>query len=248
MDLQAYYRQKRRAVFLKRSIASAFILAIFLLAFLGILWAPFFRIKNIDIKNYSDTAALRSKLQPHLGNFFLVSTAKIADLLKAEGFGLANVEKKFPKTLIVSFPETKPWLIWCPEENCFYVSESGIVADIAPKFSKNPLPEIILKANSERQNYLGENILSESQTRFLHVALDYLKSVGAQADKIEFQSGEEAKIFLKEGWFIYVSLGFDSQRIFTDFKLLLDEKIKDGRNRLEYVDLRFPNKAFYKFR
>jgi len=260
MDLKAYYRQKRRAVFLKRLIIGAFIFAVFLLAVWGLFWAPFLRIKNIDIKNYSDEAAIKDDISRRFGsknmfflpanNFFLVSTAKIVDLLRTDGFGLVLVEKKFPKTLIISFPETKPWLIFCPKENCFYVNESGILADIAPKFSENPLPEIVIASASAAPRRLGENVLDESKARFLHIAFDYLKNIEAEANKIEFQepNAADAKIFLKEGWFIYISLNSDPQKIFSDFKLLLDEKIKDGRDRLEYVDFRFGNKAFYKLK
>lgn len=258
MDLKAYYRQKRRAVFLRRIIISVFISAVFLLAVWGLFWAPFLRIKNIDIKNYFDEAAIKDDISRRLdsknmfflpaGNFFLVSTAKIANFLITDGFGLAEVEKKFPKTLIISFPETKPWLIWCREESCFYVNESGAIADIAPKFSENPLPEIAIAGAPAAPMRLGENILNKSQTRFLHTAFDYLKNTEAEANKIEFQNSGEAKIFLKEGWFIYVLLSSDPQKIFSDFKLLLDEKIKDGRNKLEYIDLRFENKAFYKLK
>ncbi len=235
-------------------------MAVFLLAAWGLFWAPFLRIKNIDIKNYSNELILKNKISRRLGeknmfflpagNFFLVSTAKIVDLLRTDGFGLAIVEKKFPKTLIISFPKTKPWLIFCSKEDCFYVNEFGILADIAPKFSENPLPEIVIVGASAATRRLGENVLDESQARFLRVAFDYLKNIEAEANKIEFQESNaaDAKIFLKEGWFIYVSLSSDPQKIFSDFKLLLEEKIKDGRNRLEYVDFRFGNKAFYKLK
>ena len=258
MDLKAYYRQKRRVIFLRKLIIGAFILTVFLVAAWGIFWAPFLRIQNIEIKNYPNEAAVKDNISRRLesknmlflpsSNFFLVSSVKIADSLKTGGFGLAEVKKEFPKTLVVNFSESKPWLIFCGKEECFYVNESGVLEDIAPKFSKNPLPEIIINNDLKSSKYLGENVLDESQARFLRVAFDYLKSAGAEADKIEFQESGNTKIFLKEGWFIYFSLGADPLKTFSDFVLLLNEKIKDNRETLEYIDLRFENKAFYKLK
>ena len=258
MDLKAYYRQKRRVIFLRKLIIGAFILTAFLFAAWGIFWAPFLRIQNIEIKNYPNEATVKDNISRRLesknilflpsSNFFLVSSVKIADSLKTGGFGLAEVKKEFPKTLIVNFSESKPWLIFCGKEECFYVNESGVLEDIAPKFSTNPLPEIIINNDLEGSKYLGENVLDESQARFLRVAFDYLKSAGAEVDKIEFQESGNTKIFLKEGWFIYFSLSMDPLKTFSDFILLLSEKIKDNRETLEYIDLRFENKAFYKLK
>ncbi len=258
MDLKAYYRQKRRTEFLRRIIVGSFILIAFLTAAWGVFWAPFLRVKNIEVENYPDETAIKENILRRLNSknmfylpvssFFLVSAFEIADSLKAGGFGLAEIEKKFPKTLVVSFPETKPWLIFCLPDSCFYVNESGVLEDVTPKFSKSPLPEIIINSYLENSKHSGESVLDESRARFLRVAFDYLKSAGAEADKIEFQENGDAKIFLKEGWFVYFSLGADPIKTFSDLVLLLNEKIKDGRGKLEYIDLRFENKAFYKLK
>jgi len=47
---------------------------------------------------------------------------------------------------------------------------------------------------------------------------------------------------------LLASFELPAEQIAQDLKLLLDQKIGQDRPRLEYVDLRFPDKAFYKLR
>ena len=257
MEIKEYYRQKRRsAVFYKIGIYfSGSLMAIVVLW--AFFWVPYFRVKNILIENYTDNNDIKSALEPHFAslnkfflpqnNFFLLNKAWVGRILKDSGFGAPEISKKFPRTLIVSFVQEKPWLIFCHADNsCFYVGKKGVLGERAPRFSDNPLPELTVIAPENLK--IGDFIISESQADYINTLFNAFLGVNAVPVKVEVLNTAEAKIFVAEGWFILTSFGLDPAKISQDLKLLLDQKIGDKRHLLEYIDMRFLNKAFYKLK
>lgn len=256
MELNNYYRVKRRRNLARRFLGLFSVGAIFLLAVWGFFWIPYFRISKIEaevgdydkvgltIKNY--LSSLNAAFLPR-NNFFLFSSAEIERLIKDRGFGLADVSKNFPKTLVVKFEKSRPWLIFCSsEKNCYYLDERGILSEASPQFSENPIPQI--EGVDAPNAKLGDRILSYEDAIFVRAWFQNLKKLEAEPANILLEKGNNLKIFLKEGWFIYVSKKLSTEKNFYDLKLLFDKKIKDRRPELEYIDLRFENKAFYKLR
>ena len=256
MDINSYYRKKRQKAFMDKFLRwlAATFLAITL--FVGFLWMPFVRISKYNIENFDDISSIEETVTSSLktynkffipnNNFFLVSASRISNTLTDSGLGLAVVEKKFPKTLEIKFLKIDPWLIFCGTLNCFYVSREGIVSERAPKFSESPLPEITFAQPPTPK--LGKAIISNNQSQALAKAFSSIASLGTSATRVEFEDADFFKIFLKEDWYIHLSLDSDMDKTFYDLKLLLEQKIKDKRANLEYIDMRFENKAFYKLR
>lgn len=257
MELAEYYKRKKRAS-LSRKIAFYF-LSLFLstLAIWGFLWIPYFRISHISTIGADNELDVKKSILSYLvsmNKFFLpnnhfafLSTKQIEAVLKETGFGLASAEKVFPNSLIIKFEKAEPWLMACKtQEECYYVDEKGAISARAPIFSELPLPQIRFKNTADIK--LGDSAVSAENIAFLKIWFENLKTIDARPLAIEYLKEEEIKISLKEGWFIHLTKNSDPQKLFTDLKLLLDQKIKDSRSKLEYIDLRFENKAFYKLR
>ena len=60
--------------------------------------------------------------------------------------------------------------------------------------------------------------------------------------------GHKYKKTGKEGWSVIVTRAKEPELWLPVLRTLLTEEIKGRRNQLEYLDLRFGNKVFYKFR
>lgn len=204
MNLQTYYKRKRRNVAL-RKLAGVFLMLFFAIAIM-------------------------------LGLGFVFGTSTFRHILQTYGPASLEVEPKQPKAA--------PWLIFC-SDTCFYVDGKGILSESAPRFSENPLPEIVIDGVSNIK--LGARIMEEAAVKFISVFFSNIKSADAEPARIE-ATGNGAKIILKEGWHVLVYFDTSPEEIADNLKLLLDQKIKEKRRELEYIDMRFPNKAFYKFR
>lgn len=155
-------------------------------------------------------------------------------------YGLASSESQNEEQI-----KAPPWLIFCLADNCFYVDKSGVLSESAPRFSENPLPELAI--GGEPDIKIGERAMKEAAVKFLNVFFSAIKSIGAEPSRVEILSNE-LKIVLKEDWYIFTSFDAPPEKTVANLKLLLDQKIKEKRADLEYVDMRFPNKAFYKLR
>ena len=57
---------------------------------------------------------------------------------------------------------------------------------------------------------------------------------------------KEIRVVGPEGYRVYFDRESDLQNAFRVLKTVLAEEIKDRRARLDYIDLRFGNKVFYK--
>ena len=262
MDINRHYRKRKRAVFLKKLGLSAGIFFALALMLWGFFWMPYFRITNIVADDYVVGSELEQTISPYMvsvnkfwlpqNNYFLFDPEKVVSLIKDKEIGIAIAEKKFPKTLEVRFPEAEPWLIYCLHESaaeaghadkCYYVSALGILIDSAPRFSENPLPRIITESGDKK---IGDSVLSDDEILFLKTAISEFKRIGITIKEIVI--AKDIRFSTKENWYLLIDKDADVKKTFADFKLLLEQKRKDDRTDLIYIDMRFPDKAFYKLR
>jgi len=255
MQINEYYRQKRRAAVLRKSALTLCVSVLCVFTAWGFFWVPYFRISEIEISNGAEESAggvldeyLAKKTSLFLpkNNFFLASAEEIRNVIKNKGFGIAQVEKKFPKTISVKFEKSEPWLIYCkaPEE-CYYVDALGALSERAPRFSRNPLTEITGKVSA---SILGDKLIPAKILVVIKFWFDSIGFLDIQTAKFDILENGDFKIFIEGGWFLYLNINLDHKKAFGDLKLLLDQKIKEDRARLEYIDMRFDNKAFYKLK
>ncbi|KKT28001.1 MAG: hypothetical protein UW15_C0039G0006 [Parcubacteria group bacterium GW2011_GWC1_44_10] len=90
-------------------------------------------------------------------------------------------------------------------------------------------------------------MVENGMIQFLNIFFGALKSIEAAPWRVAI-ANKDIKITLKEGWHILLSLNVPAEESAANLKLLLDKKIGKQRSKLEYIDLRFLDKAFYKLR
>src|SRR3989338_2132250 len=262
MDLRTYQRQKSKDA-LKRKAIIAFSVVFFLwLMIWGSFWLPWLRISQISSDDFVSKGEIESAVSPYMAslnsfflpnnNFFLLRTSELENILKEKGAGIAEVKKLFPQTLDIKFPQTEPWLIFCLSSEalakdsgqCFYVSKSGVLEDYAPQFSEKPLPEIMAGGQNGK---LGDGVISAEEAAFLRVVFKNLKILDIYPSEVSFKK-DEVKVLMKEDWYLLIPKNMFADKIFADLKLLMEQKIKEDRAKLEYIDMRYENKAFYKLK
>lgn len=164
-----------------------------------------------------------------------------------------DVSKKFPDTLEISVTERKLWGILCNDllggENaasCVYVDRDGFAYENAPESSGSLISK--LHVDFPKLN-TGERTLPE---KVLNIALfldgelpklDVGRIVGYEySSKVP----REIRAVSSEGFKMYFNVEDDFQNVFRVLKTVLEEEIKDKKLELEYIDLRFGNKVFYR--
>jgi len=174
-------------------------------------------------------------------NIFIFPKEKISNNLSNTFPRVKSVILKsdFPNSLLVEIDEKKPSAIFCEGEFCGFIDEDGAIFETAAFFSDN----VYVKFYSE----IGR---MENLNNFKRM-MDFIALLSKE--NIEITSvilGEEGllKFFTSERWSILLNDNDNFQIALENLKLALGEQIKEKRQALEYIDLRFGNKIYYKFK
>ncbi len=207
-------------------------------------------------------------------NIFLLPKEKIITSL-LENFPILkklDIERNFPQKIYVLIEERKPAAILCTGstatstdsggpastsaslggESCVFMDENGFIFQPAPSFSGG----IFVKFIDERQassspsgnTAIGKETITESELQKLLSFEKLLAGKSIGVSKIILKDGKEYEVYLKEGWHILLNSKNEPNSSFNNLLLILDSNVKEKRPKIEYVDLRFGNKVFYKFK
>lgn len=253
------HRKKKRL----KIILSLFACAAFLAGVFFFFHASFFKIKEIAIKGNDSISVevLRDKVAERLNgsyygifprdNIFFIPKEEIKkDILS----GIPRVKnirldrKIFFRNLAVEITERQNGGILCRREVCSFVDEDGFVFEKAPYFSGGVylrfFDERVASSSSIAK---GENILPSGEFKKLIDFDEIISKVGMDISKIILKKEEIYELYTAEGWRVLADSQNTQNDLFRNLTVALDE-IKDERLKLDYIDLRFGNRVFYKFK
>ena len=184
--------------------------------------------------------------------FFLTSdlleSAVLAELPQVR---TVHIVRKLPGTVKAIVQEKEPALLLLSDGQYYFVDDSGVPYE---KARLDTLPGVVLPTvkndNRETRVVLGVAAVEPSFVAFMRSVQDRLPdSVGAQVAEIHIPSlaAREVHYYLNNNWRIL----FDATRPFEQqlktLEQLLRETIsEEDQPRLEYIDLRIPQRAYYR--
>ncbi|KKR88881.1 MAG: hypothetical protein UU85_C0001G0067 [Candidatus Wolfebacteria bacterium GW2011_GWA2_42_10] len=254
-------RQRKRR-FLKLKIYLVFSVFLFLAGGIGylVVYSSAFRIKNINIT--PSESEISGKLIEDIKIFFY-EQSKIAFFLGADNILIwKNKTDFFPKNypqilrlkikkdyfhreINIEFEEREKFGIWCPQEefamNCWWFDKNGIVFEKAPRVEGEIIYKIIDSSQGELS--LGGRILDESLFKNLLKIFELLEKADFNSKTFrldlalyEVQTELSPKIYF-------------NIRIDPDFGLSALQSFKNqDLKKIEYIDLRVENRAYYRFK
>lgn len=263
-------RRLRRQTFFSRIAVFFAVLGLMIAAFVAFFYIPYFRIKIVSI---SGLETLRSSeieksirdfvsgrefwVLPRSSIFILSEDMIISHLAKnfPKLFKISmKVEGLYPAALAVSVKERTTWAVVCSsatlatsQNNCFYASSDGFLFGPAPKESGS----LFLHIQDERtENYdVGNHFLDGSELNRINIILERIKATtGKSVDEITVKKNE---IFYYEatndaGWKIIFDSKTDPKRTGENFALAYKNTLGEDLSKVDYIDLRFENRIFYK--
>jgi len=184
------------------------------------------------------------------------------------------IQKPLEHNLIIRIEERKPSAIWCrvspkidelsatsseiiakdvqtglfSAENCFFIDEQGFAFKDAPILSGGVVPTVYDETPQEL--VLKGTVFNPETLKFI---LEVKKELGAVNLNltdfvIKSQSAGDLEILAPDNWRIFFSLNDSATSQANALKRVLAEEIKGKRSQLEYVDLRVPDRVYYKYR
>ncbi|HDH04001.1 MAG TPA: FtsQ-type POTRA domain-containing protein [Candidatus Campbellbacteria bacterium] len=275
-DILASSRKLRRKRIALRT-GVLVIVALFLCAgFVGLFYIQKFRIQKVSAKgNYAlNKKEIIENISDSLNgkyfgifprdNIFIIPKEEIKSNLLAAFPRVKSVflNRDFPNSLFVEIKERKPAALFCENNEsalpalpnqgeptdkstyrqgkCSFVGEDGFIFGKAALFSGN----VYLKFYREG----GGNGKTITQLKNLMEFVKLASKENIKITKIILAGEELRKFYTSEGWYILLNNNNDTQITFENLKLALENKIKENRKYLDYIDLRFGNKVYYKFK
>lgn len=248
-----------------------FILPIIL--FCGIIYfiffSPYFAIKNIEISGLTRISHddVKSVIEGQISSdrfiFFSQKNIFIFDENYAgESIGDKyilkswKIDKRLPDTLLVTVEERNPALVWKTAEKYYVVDWDGKIIREIPfegvsGYLKNqPGAKMALVFDeSNTQTLPKEEILSRETVSAiidLENSLSGLAGISITNFKMASRNDPAVKCLTSEGWEAYFSSIGDLDAQTEKLKAFLGEKNQEDRKGLQYVDLRFSDRIYYK--
>ncbi len=202
-------------------------------------------------------------------NIFLYPKNKIKKDLSDEfkRFKEVNVSIQSGQNLVVSVSERSPEYMWCggniptvnnDQENCYFLDSEGYIFDQAPYFSGEVYFKFYGKTTRKTDDPTGSYIAPEYFEKLITFK-DALKDMGLKPAVLYIADNGDIKLYLSRthmesmGPEINFKKDSDFQKIAENLKAALtteplQTKFKKEYSNLEYIDLKFSNKVYYKFK
>ncbi len=259
--------QGRRSKYKRRRRRTLLGIFIVLVCFAGIVWVlslERFQIANISIEGLERTkdADIRARTETFLNtkrfyvlprrSIWILDRQNLADMLKHEFSTLksARVRTAFDQTLRVVVEEYDPWGVLCSATSgtCYWMDRAGVVFEGAPDFTGLIVPKV--QDNRIYDIHLGGTYVSQAFMQL--VAYFNEKAVSDQnLQSLAFSidaKDQTLRVQTRAGWEILLLESNNPEEAYKNLQTAISGDIKSRVNDLEYIDLRFDKRIFYKFR
>ncbi len=141
--------------------------------------------------------------------------------------------------------------LWCgpeprTEEVCYFVDSNAVIFAEAPQFSGDaytvyygPVPE---------EPVVGHQFVPSTVFQNTQAIVEQAKKLKLFPRKVVFDQSGDYKVFLYTGAYVVVSTKDDPQEVNRHLALLVNTLSDRQLQDLDYIDMRFGNKLFYKFK
>ncbi|HEY4502268.1 MAG TPA: hypothetical protein VJH21_00340 [Candidatus Paceibacterota bacterium] len=261
-------RRKRR-VFLFKLLGALFLLGLLLSVIIYALHRPELLIKQITV---SGTSSLQSEeikqfvedrisgeyvyLIPRASVFFYPKHSLQEELLSSfKPMRTVSFTQETLGSLLVSIEEREPSALWCGENRlddvtpeCYFLDEDGFIYINAPIFSDN----VYIRFYGPLKNGypIGQLFLEPSVYRSLTLFILSLKEEDILVADFAVLDSDDFELYLKNGIQILFGRNQELSTVFDNIRavFLSDEFKEMDFSTVDYIDLRFGNKVFYKLR
>ncbi|GEM_PF-2543488 len=185
-------------------------------------------------------------------NILFVQKKRIATALGLESAAPElTIERQFPNVLRIRLPVRAFVAVWQSGEAQYIMDQRGILTQ--PVLPESAAPDlVVVREVGASARTIGEVVAGDSLVEFLHtlpplwrqilpnIKLDYLEVEAANLPSV--------KLATNLGWYVLVSSAQPLDPQLNSLSRLVSEKISADEARLEYIDVRFGSKVYYRLK
>ena len=245
---------------------------VFLAVFVGVVAffrISYFQVDKIEIIGNGSLVekelveAIKSKLEGKYlwffpkSNIFLIPKDKILAELPEEFKRIKKItlDKKYFSRIVIKLEERNNAVLFCKKENCIYADEKGFAFEEAPYFSGAVFLKLIDQRESDNgekeeviEKKIGSILIAESEFYKILEFAKLIEKTGGGVLEVVLKKENIYEFYTKEGWKIILNNKNEPKDTHLNLTATLESNIKDRQIKLEYIDLRFGNKIYFKYK
>jgi cell division septal protein FtsQ len=259
---------RRRYGWRRKLIAFLFFILVSGLAYF-IFFSPYFSINKIEISglekiNYDEIRAIVDE-QVASHRFFIFSQNNIFifdeesaknKLNEKYALNLLKINKSLPGVIKVFLEEKKPALVWKTAEKFYLIDWEGVVireiteTEVSEYPGNQPGAKMAVVFDDSNASLAIKNkiLTSEAVQTINELQNNLSRTTRLLISNFSMANHNDStiKVRTSEGWDIYFSLTNDLNAQIVKLSAFLVEKNLEERKGLQYVDLRFEDRVYYK--
>lgn len=166
-----------------------------------------------------------------------------------------DVSFESSKNIEIRVVEREPAYVWCEkvsssQDDCFFMDETGYIFSATPNFSGNVF--FTYYGLLDAESPVGKTFLSADRLKALKVFSESVRTLGATPVGLITHTEDDYELLLSPSGRILFNNKIEFLKTFENLDAIMKEYEKAGSKdffaRLDYIDLRFGFKAFYKLR
>lgn len=251
----------RRKKLIKRFLKFFSIPLLFLGFVVGLNYVPYLRLKNIEfsgidiLEKEKILAVLKNDFSGNTHWFFPKNSVFLTDEKKiaakiADSFpemDKIRVEKKyFSSNLLIAISKRFIFGLYCKKDECFFLDKSGVIFAPAPSMEGNAVLKFIDEREEDGEIELGAKPNIENFDNIFDFSVQISENQDFRITKLVIKSKDEIEIFTTQNWRLIIDNAIEPLKTKQNFEIAL-QNIKK-KETLDYIDLRFGNKIYYKFK
>jgi hypothetical protein len=156
-----------------------------------------------------------------------------------------EMDKGF-RSLAITIEEKVTYLIINNQGKYYFSDDQGtITKEISQEEASRYWDRFPLIYSDASEIAIGHNIIKQKRVEFILKLHEALNQTTIHFSGYEVRGVDDIVMTSRDGWKAYFSPDTDPQLAVENLELILKEKIQD-KNKLEYIDLRFGDKIFFK--
>jgi len=224
-----------------------------------------FAIKDVSVSGAQElstntlTAAVEAGLQNNMfkifsrRNMFLYPRSEIEQNLSDTFPRIKNVELSraslMAQAIMVTVEERKPFAKWCDKDGkCFFLDDIGFIFAEAEEGKEMQTAYVFRAGLIPETSPIGQAFLRGRLGGIVHF-LDLLTQAGYKPQGIHVENEKDFSVPQTDGPRLLIPFDLDPEKMVHDLQLALEaDSVRGRESELEYIDLRFGNRVYYKYK
>lgn len=233
---------------------------------IGLIYSPWFTIRNVIVNNVgfkpteerlveivAEAMSVRRWYILPQSNLFFFSVKRARQILAAE-FYIEDVSfvRHWPNVLKINVANNVMVGIWQATNGDFLMDRRGVlVQQLLESTSEASSLPVVRETDGPERN-LGDAVASAELAGFIDELYDAwqtrLPELSPEYIVVETHSLPTLQVYLPAGWYVNVTGESDAGLQIESLGRILEERIKDDISKLQYVDVRFGNRLYFKLK